>query len=353
MAQHTDVGAGPSGCTLPESTPEVDTVDMVDQATQVVQADLAGHHSLREQASNKQAAPVTAEQKPLQRASIEHALPAKDVDVAQLSFNNLTDNYIYAVGVLKPVFPNQGLQQAFYRAARTLKVSEYDYYLVLSFIDPANGVRPYFYIAEQIKWVLSIHDIDSYILLPRSKQELMCFIKALKPTENSLLSVLSTAIGVIDNSGLSQELNLPKVICNNLFSQTLDSLHEKLKAETGVTTSVIQDVLQGLEYQPNNGRGNFSRAKNYLAYRYPDIYLTTHALKNGPSANDLSYFLNDVKASYSDLASPHVIVDLVLTYKSKSSRREKYYHCSVDVTHQFPFVNAPLQAFMPLTLMTG
>jgi hypothetical protein len=326
MAEHKDVGEVPTNNTGSALMPQMESAD---------EGGNGGH----------------TEQIPPSATS--NNLSSDPEQVAQLKQSQVTENYVYAVGVLKPVFPNKGLQEAFYSAARTLKVSEHDYYSVLSYIDPANHFRPYLYIAEQIEWVLTIHDIDSYILLPRAKAELLCFIDGLKPAENSLLTVQSTAIGVLVDGVTSQALSLPKVICNHLFSQTLDSLHEALKSETGVTTSVIQDVLKGLEYQPNNGRGNFSRAKNYLAYRYPEIYLTTHALKNVSNANEVGFFLNDVKASYSDLASPHVIVDLIFNYKSKSSKREKYYHCSVDVTHQFPFVNAPLQAYMPFTQMAG
>ncbi|WP_076588829.1 hypothetical protein [Vibrio ostreicida] len=284
----------------------------------------------------------------------------QEQNVAQLTLNAPITDYIYAVGVLKPEFPNQGLQEAFYNAAQTLNASEYDYYGVLDHTD-STGTRPYFYIAEQARWVLSIHDVDTYVLLPRSKAELVSFIKALKSPDNSLLSVLSTVVGVVDNSSVSDGTNqnsaLTHVVCNHLFCQTLEQLHDSLKKETGVTTGVIQDVLKGLEYQPNDGRSDFSRAKNYLAYRYPTLYLTTHTLSKELSSNEAGYFLDDVSATYTDLASPHTIVDLVFTYKNKgrnyNAQPEVHYHCSVDVTHQFPFVNASLQKFMPLTVMAS
>lgn len=308
---------------------------------------------------------VTQPNRPIQRAigSVEGTLEntkGEDGDSAQLTqlqHDEVGNNYIYAVGVLKPEFPNQGLQQAFYNAAQTLGVSEYDYYTVLSYTDDTKH-RPYFYIAEQIRWVLTIHDRDTYILQPRAKAELVSFIEALKPPENSLLSVLSTAVGIIaEDQALDHGVNtgLTKVVCNHLFSQTLDSLHQLLKDKTGVATAVIQDVLKGLEYQPNDGRSDFSRAKNFLAYRYPELYITTDFLHKETVSNDTGYFLDEVHTSYTDLASPHVIVDLVFTYKNKRKdtglKPEVYFHCSVDVTHQFPFVNAPLQEFMPLTLM--
>lgn len=258
---------------------------------------------------------------------------------------------IYAVGELKPSFPNQGLEKAFNTAARQLSVSEYDYYQVFSYTDTKTQKQPYFYLAQQMDWVLRINHEDCYLLVPRSRAELVCFIDALKKPNDNLQLVYSTIVGVLGDSANYLEGSLPKVLCNHVFSQTLDELHNKLQSETGVATSAIQDVLKQLEFSPNQGNTNYDRAKNYLAFRYPDIYLTTHTLQKGTSVsvdNKDTYFLDEIECRYSDVMSPHTIVDIVLIYKSKNLPVKKYYHCSVDVTRQFPFINTPLGLFMPV-----
>jgi len=252
---------------------------------------------------------------------------------------------------LKVVFPNAGLEQAFNTAARALTVSEYNYYKVFSYVDTKTNTRPYLYIAEQIDWVLRIDNEDCYVLVPRSKTELFDFIDALKNPKNSLQDVHATAVGILGENTTTVEGILPSVLCNHLYSQTLDELHEKLKGEKGVTLSAIQTVLKQLEFSPNHGNTNFSRATNYLVFRYPDIYLTTQSLQDKSSPLLSTYFLDDIQPNYSDLMSPHTLVDMVLTYKNKSSKEKKYYHCSVDVTRQYPFVNTPLRPFMPVKLM--
>ncbi|WCN13971.1 hypothetical protein GV054_13670 [Marinomonas mediterranea] len=274
-----------------------------------------------------------------------------DKDVVQRQSSAQETTFVYAVGELAPVFPNQGLQQTFDAAARVVGVSEHDYYAVFNYQDPTTKKRPYFYIAEQVRWVLSINKKNCYQVLPRSREELLNFIDALKPLSDSLQEVLSTVIGVVVDDSKSATSGLTNVICNHCFSQTLDDLHNQLKQQTGVATAAIQDVLKQLEFSPNQGRTDFNRAKNYLAFRYPAIYLTTHSMSNGNSSSSAisSFFLDKVTTNYSDLKSPHTVVDIVFLYKSKTTKQEKYYYCSVDVTTQFPFINSPLQAFMPLT----
>lgn len=295
-----------------------------------------------------------------------------NTDLNEVEAERKSETLIYAVGVLKPVFPNQGLEHAFNGAARELAVSEYDYYSVFSYLDKKTNTYPYFYIAEQTDWLLRINNEDCYALIPRSKTELLGFIDAVKSPEDSLQEVYTTAIGLLGESAITASGMLPKVLCNHVYSQTLDELHSKLQQQTGAATSAIQDVLKQLEFSPNHGNTDFTRAKNYLAFRYPDIYLMTHSMQNAgggasgsvngangslsinnsaDTTSESPYFLETITPTYSDLMSPHTIVDLVLTYKSKSSEQEKYYHCSVDVTRQFPFVNTPLRVFMPVEPM--
>ncbi|TBR41114.1 hypothetical protein CBF23_010945 [Marinomonas agarivorans] len=304
--------------------------------------------------------------------SVAQLEPNADLNAVEVDVEVESETLIYAVGVLKPVFPNQGLEHAFNSAARELVVSEYDYYSVFSYLDKKTNTYPYFYIAEQTDWLLRINNEDCYALVPRSKTELLGFIDAVKSPEDSLQEVYTTAIGLLDGSTGTASGMLPKVLCNHVYSQTLDELHSKLQQQTGAATSAIQDVLEQLEFSPNHGNTDFARAKNYLAFRYPDIYLMTHSMQsagggasgsthgtNGSlsinnssdAASESPYFLETITPTYSDLMSPQTIVDIVLTYKSKSSKQEKYYHCSIDVTRQFPFVNTPLCVFMPVEPM--
>ncbi len=236
-----------------------------------------------------------------------------------------------------------------------MKVSEQDYYDVFSFQDPKTKLYPYLYIAAQTQWVLNIDSLDHYLVIPRSIVELQQCIAALKPQQNTLQAVYSTVVGLIGPVAVYGEHQslLPTILSEQVFSQTMDELHDMLQSFTGVTSDAIQDVIKQLEMTPNAGDSDFARAKNYLAFRYPEIYQHTHKLKNNSegSAENGSYFLANIECSYADIKSPQTVVDVIFTYQKNSSNQQKNYYCSVDVSGCFPFISMALQPFTPLTMM--
>ncbi|WP_051484613.1 S8 family serine peptidase [Shewanella waksmanii] len=259
----------------------------------------------------------------------------------------------YAVGILTVTFPNQGVQQAFDSAAQQLKVSELDYYQVFSHQDSQTRQYPYLYLAAQAQWQLSIDGANHYLVVPRSIVELQQCIAALKPQPNTLQPVYSTVIGYIGPN--DSQNSLPTLMCEQLFSQTMDELHNMLKSYTGASSDAIQDVIRQLELNPNAGDNDFARAKNYLAFRYPDVYQHTHQLKNKNSSNNgdaNQYFLADVNCNYADIESNQTLVDVVFTYQANDSDQQKHYYCCVDVSGCFPFISSAIQPFIPYTLVS-
>ncbi|NQZ10090.1 MAG: hypothetical protein HRT35_23315 [Algicola sp.] len=264
------------------------------------------------------------------------------------------ENFVYAVGVLKPVFANKGLQKAYNSAARTLKVNEHNHYEVFSHLDTISRQRPYLSLAVQATWILVINTIDSFVVVPRTYTELDQFIQAIEPNRDSLDEVLSTVIGILGPNAvptLGIERPLPMVMCNQLYDFTLAKLQQRLISFGGstITTTAIADVIKQLEFIPNHGDNDFDRAKNFLAFRYPDIYLQTQTMQSGqnPNNDEYLYFLLNIDTRYSDLISKHTVVDVIFTYQSNSTKQQIHRYCSVDVTGQYPFINTPLAQFIP------
>jgi len=264
---------------------------------------------------------------------------------------NCSDNndaFVYAMGVLKPVFPNEGIKQQFELAAQTLGISDRDYYRVFNPENPhqsdINMVNSaYWYIAEQLLWVLTIGTEESYRVIPATVAELEGCINALKKPENSIQQRFTTIIGwhgPLENSAAGL---LPKMLCNHLFSFTMDDLHGKLNnlADAGV----IQDMIKQLEFHPNKGLSDGSRAKNYLAYYYPYLYekAQTMAQKEQFAAG---YFIDSIETEPSEIISDRRLIDVIFSYKADTSDEKKYYYCSVDITGQYPFINTPLRPFI-------
>lgn len=257
-----------------------------------------------------------------------------------------SQSYIYAVGVIKPLFPSLDLQKEFDGAAKQLKVSERDYYSVFS----ADG-QPYMYIAEKMCWILTINNIDAYIVVPRSQLELNDIINALKPPANSVAETLSVVLGLkgpVAPAEYCNGLQLPMVLCNQLYFFTLDDLLGNLTGDD-IDTEAIKDVINTLEFKPNDGAADADRAINYLAFRYPEIYRKTASLKKPASSSTDSRFLVDVTTKSSGVSSGRSIIDVIFKFQSNTTGEINFWYCSVDVTGQFPFLSSPLQTYVPIS----
>ncbi|QUI63333.1 hypothetical protein GSF04_12830 [Pseudoalteromonas sp. A22] len=256
-------------------------------------------------------------------------------------------DYIYAVGQVDIVFPNEGIEKQFLQAAMELAVDERAYYEVftnksLPVGDPNRD--KYLYLAEQVSWILVIQKQLSYHLTPATKVELEALIEALQPPKDTLELVYTCVIG---HSSNNHDTNLAEIVCHQVYHQTLSELHNTIQKISSAETNAIQDVIKALEVEPNAGRDDFDRAKNFVAFRYPDIYLQTHKMRLG-SATLPSASLTDITFSQFDAVSEHKIVDITLTYKENASAKHHYYFCRIDVSGLYPFINTEIQQFLPL-----
>jgi len=253
-------------------------------------------------------------------------------------------HYIYAIGTIKPVFTALDLQKEFEQAAKELGVSERDYYGVFS----AEG-QPYQYIAEQMRWVMTINNVDVYQIIPRSHLELKDIIDSMKPVENSIEPMLSVVIGFKANAmetGGGPGQHLPAVICNQLYYFTLDMLLKTL-AGNDINTDILRDVIKNFELKPNKGETLEDRAINYLAFRYPEIYRKTAALKTNAGTGGGSQFLTSIKSKPVKLNPNRSIIEIIFQFQDSQSSEQSFWYCTVDVTGQFPFLNSPLRTYVP------
>ncbi|MCF6459119.1 hypothetical protein [Pseudoalteromonas sp. MMG024] len=252
---------------------------------------------------------------------------------------------IYALGLVHVVFPNKGLEKQFLAAARALGVNEKNYYAVFTNNNSTSEPDKYLYLAEQVDWVLSIESERVYVLTPASKSELTALINTLKPPADTLEQVYTCVIGNAywqDNS-----LGLEAVLCQQVYSHTMSELHDTIKNISTAETNAIQDVIKSLELAPNKGRSNDDRAKNFIAFRYPDIYAHTHSMQTG-SASGKSASLIKIGFTQFDASSEHSIVDITFTYQENSSEKKHSYFCRVDVSGLYPFINTAIQPFTPI-----
>lgn len=265
----------------------------------------------------------------------------------------MSAQYIYVAGKLRPHFPSRGLEKEYDAAAQTLGLNPRNFNQVFTY-KTSTGF-PYRYIAEQVSWILSVSGQDIYVLLATSSDELDEFIDSLTFDSASNLAdeTYSVAVGTkgpLAPEELSDGKPLPMIRCHHLYHFTTAQLQDELIA-ANTTTIAISNVLDALIKQPNTGSSDFDRAKNFVAFRYPSIYAASHPASQSTchSANnaDDEQFLENLELQHSNVAPGRTIVDIILTYQKNISGRKTSYYASVDVTDLYPFLHSNLTTYIP------
>lgn len=242
--------------------------------------------------------------------------------------------FVYAIGLLKPFFPSLDLQQQFLAAAGQIGAKPDDYYQVFNYQsnpENPNSYRPFLYIAEQVCWILSINNVDTYIAVPRAQLELNGFIDALKPPTGATssqpsLSLVIGTLGPLAPPHYCAGLRLPIVVCEQ-FNQP---------------NATIEAAAKALNLKPNDGTSDVDRAVNFLALNYAQIIAKTAEL--APSSSDP---LVSIGSQFITTDSGRTVVDVVLKYQNTSTAAQRFYACGIDITDQYPFVETPLRIYLP------
>lgn len=279
------------------------------------------------------------------------------------------DAFIYTAGKMRLYFPTEGLEKECETAARELGVAPDEYYRIFSEktryaawdnSSEAITYRPYRYIAEQVSWILTVDGQDAYLLVPQSVVELNEFINCLKVDEDDPMGtdkqiIAIGQLGPDAPKSLCGDQSLQMVHCKHVYPFSYKALEKELDSKSNSTSSAISSVQQLMNVRQNLGRTDFDRAKNFIAYRYPDIYRLSlgeyqssgRSYDSSSSVDQEECFLAEVQTRYAANAVGRTLVDLIFTYQKKVSGRQYSYYLSVDTTEMFPFLHAPLSDYIP------
>lgn len=250
--------------------------------------------------------------------------------------------YVYALGQIMARFPRQDVEKEYLQALGREDASgltdRESLHKLLS--DKRNR-----YLARQMCWVFSVENIDTYLLTPRSCEELDLLIESIRPRPKSLdVDLVIGHRGGVSTPGMCNTLILPTVVFDQIYSFDVESLvqsiprPEKIEAEkfTAAAEELFQRIMQLAD---NSGAADEHRALNYLVVRYPYLYtLTAEKLAENEA-------LRDVEVKSSRLSGTRKIVDIVLTYAHRATDIADKYFVRVDVTEEFPFLASKLQPY--------
>ena len=293
----------------------------------------------------------------------------------------LGSSYVYSIGTIDARFPSIGVEKEYIQARsaiptddlantteRQAKYKVFTYAVgynikldelhttdssgnpvVITTDQTAEIVRyPNRYLARDMCWVFSVENIDTYIVNPRTDEELNQLIEMLnEPTAVPPLDVdvIIGSLGAIASPSLCNGLELPIVEINNTYSfvvkQFIDQLWEHYHQGSQNNSMNEQDFRNAannlftrmMQLADNVGNLDEHRAVNYLALRSQQIYINTAEL----SQQSKRLLKITVKPSALTENSSRSVMEVIFTYATPDDSRDIYY-IVVDVSGMYPFL---------------
>ena len=245
-------------------------------------------------------------------------------------------SYIYALGQIETRFPRPSVEkelaQATGRAETAGSTDRQAFQNVLS-------QRENRYLARQLCWVLTVQELETYILQPRDPADLDLLIGALRGPPDPV-PWISTVIGVrgpIAPPEYCNGLMIPIVAFDQIYTFSKDALIEaiprpdSIPAERfGAAARELFDTI--IQMTDNAGATDENRAMNYLAVRYPTIYARV------AEAFGDNLGLTSVDVQPSPLSGARNIVEVIFSFTHRTTGFPEKSFVRVDVTEEFPFL---------------
>jgi PatG Domain len=250
--------------------------------------------------------------------------------------------YVYAIGHVEARFPNLAAEKEFAqatgRAETAGKTDQQTFHAVLS-------KRENRYLVRQLCWVLTIHGLETYLLVPRDPADIDLLIEAVRPIPSP--SDVDVVVGIrssIAPPEMCNGLMIPIVAFDQIYSFNRDALIQAIPKPEEIAAAQFGPAAEELfnrimQLTDNGGATDEHRSLNYLAMRYPTIY-NKAAEEFGRNCS-----LTSVEVRPSPLSSTRKIVDVVFAYTNRNSDFTEKYLVRVDVTEEFPFLVSKLSPY--------
>jgi hypothetical protein len=246
---------------------------------------------------------------------------------------------IYVIGHIEPRFPLLSIEkEARQITARAGASKDTDREVMAKLLrEPANK-----YLVRQLCWVLSVFDVETYILIPRDGdyQSLIDAYRA-EPSPGDLELVIGVR-GPIAPPTMCNGLQVPIVIFDQIYAfdrkALLGSITKK-DGDKGFDKAAAEMFDRIMGQRDNAGATDCDRALNYLSVRYDAIY----RLAADQFANDNSF--TGIDCLPSPLSGTRRIVEVVFSFTNRTNDFVSKFFTRVDVTECFPFLATKLSPY--------
>jgi hypothetical protein len=251
-------------------------------------------------------------------------------------------SYVYAIGRIEARFPNLAAEREFAQAAgrneTAGKTDRETFHTVLS-------KRENRYLLRQLCWVLTIHGLETYLLLPRDPTDVDLLVEAIRPAPSSNhIDVVIGLRGPIAPAEMCNGLMVPVVVFDQIYSFDRDPFIKAIPRPEKTTAAQFGPAAEELfnrilQLTDNAGAKASDIALNYLAMRYPAIY------HKAAEEFGRDYSLTDVDVHPSPLSGTRNIVDVIFSYTNRNTDFTEKFFVRVDVTEEFPFLITKLSPY--------
>lgn len=263
-------------------------------------------------------------------------VPNADENAADYSEESMEMTPIYAVGSIAAEFPSVGVQREYEFERSALAqggpTEQHNLHQVL---------RTRRHLARSMCWILRVHNMDAYHLLPSSETELDQLIQGIEPAEEGRPPDTDVVIGWKGPSRQCAGMTLPALAVETMYSFDVSALIETMAESLRIEQANIPDFTAGArevfdrvrQIADNLGELPEHRTLNYVAVRFAALYQTAASAV----ARDL--VLSGIEARPSRLSSAtQRILDVILTFQPRQLGAMEQYFVRVDVTDLYPHV---------------
>ena len=245
-------------------------------------------------------------------------------------------SFVYALGQIETRFPSPSVEkevaQATGRAETAGQTDRQAFQNLLS-------QRENRYLARQLCWILTVQELETYILQPRDPADLDLLIGAVRGSPDPVpwISAVIGVRGPVAPPAYCNGLMIPIVAFDQIYTFPKDALigaiprPDDIPAERfGPAARELFDSI--MQMTDNAGATDENRAVNYLAMRYPTIY----ARAAEAFGRDLGLTGVDVQPSV--LSGTRNIVEVIFSFTHRTTGFPEKSFVRVDVTEEFPFL---------------
>jgi hypothetical protein len=194
------------------------------------------------------------------------------------------------------------------------------------------------YLARQLCWVLTLQGLETYLLTPRDSADFDLLVEAVRPTPRPTdLDVVIGSRGPLAPPEICNGLMVPIVVFDQIYSFDRETLIKSIPRPEKVAAKEFHPAAEELfdrimQMTDNAGATDENRALNYLAVRYPAIYVKV-AEQFAANAS-----LSAVEVRPSALSAVRKIVDVIFAFTNRTTDVTEKFFVRADVTEEFPFM---------------